>query len=69
MQNTMRAAQIYTVLHCYTSLSVQCKVELQGMLDTGSMVAMFSADIVSHVREAGVLPGDIVLVDCGPGML
>ena len=34
------------------------KVELKGMLDTKSMMTTLSADIVSRLREAGVLPGE-----------
>ena len=69
MQNTMRAAQSDSLF--YTSVLVQGKVELKGMLDTGSMATTLSADVVPRLREAGVLPGespvpvDIVLVGCG----
>ncbi|XP_041926157.1 uncharacterized protein LOC121689966 [Alosa sapidissima] len=69
MQNTMRTAQSDGLF--YTSVLVQGKVELKGMLDTGSMATTLSADAVPRLKEAGVLPGefpvpvDIVLVGCG----
>ncbi|KAK0137889.1 Retrovirus-related Pol polyprotein from transposon 297 [Merluccius polli] len=69
MQKTMRTAQSDSLF--YTSVLVQGKIELKGMLDTGSMATTLSADVVPRLREAGVLPGecpapvDIVLVGCG----
>ncbi|KAJ8375590.1 hypothetical protein SKAU_G00061700 [Synaphobranchus kaupii] len=50
---------------------VQDRVELKGMLDTGSMATTLSADAVPCLREAGVVageflsPADVVLVGCG----
>lgn len=55
----------------YTSVLVQDKVELKGMLDSGSMATTLRADIVPRLREAGVVegnflaPSDIILVGCG----
>lgn len=56
----------------YMSVLVQGKVELKGMLDTGLMVTMLSADVgPAGLREARVLqsespaPVDIFLVSCG----
>ena len=69
MQNTMRVTQSDSLF--YASVLVQGKVEVQGMLDTGSMATTLSADVVPRLREAGVLlgesptPVDIVLVGCG----
>lgn len=42
MQNTTRAAQSNSLF--YTCVLVQGQVELKGMVDTGWMVTMFSAD-------------------------
>jgi hypothetical protein len=67
--NTMRITQNDS-LFCTTVL-VQDKVELTGILDSGSMATTLRADIVPRLREAGVVegnclaPSDIILVDCG----
>lgn len=68
-QNTIRSAQNDSLF--YTSVLVQDKVRLRGMLDSGSMATTLSADMVPQLLEAGVLdqelfsPSDIVLVGCG----
>lgn len=68
-QNTMRITQNDSLF--YTSVLVQDKVELKGMLDSGSMATTLRADIVPRLREAGVVegnflaPSDIILVGCG----
>lgn len=55
----------------YASVLLQDKVELQGMLDSGSMATTLSAEVVPQLGDAGVLDqdilssSDIVLVGCG----
>lgn len=69
LQNTMRTAQSESLF--YTNVLVQDKVELKGMMDTGSMATTISADIIPMLKQAGVMtedmlaPADIVLVGCG----
>ncbi|KAK9958540.1 hypothetical protein ABG768_010653, partial [Culter alburnus] len=47
------------------------KVELRGMLDSGSMATTLSAEVLPQLGDAGVLDqdilssSDIVLVGCG----
>lgn len=68
-QNTIQSMQNESLF--YTSVLVQDKVCLKGMLDSGSMATTLSANVVPQLREAGVLdqelfpPSDIVLVGCG----
>ncbi len=68
-QNTMRTAQSESLF--YTNVLVQDKVELKGMMDTGSMATTISTDIIPMLKQAGVMtegmlaPADIVLVGCG----
>lgn len=67
-QNTIQSMQNDSLF--YTSVLVQDKVCLRGMLDSGSMATTLSADVVPQLREAGVLdqelfpPSNIVLVGC-----
>lgn len=69
MQNTVRTNQSDSLFYC-TAL-IQDKLELKGMLDTGSMATTLSTDVVPRLREASVMPDDvqvpvnIVLVGCG----
>lgn len=68
VQNTMRTAQSDCLF--YATVLVQDKIELRGMLDTGSMATTLSADVVPRLMEAGVvvdtsLTPDVVLVGCG----
>lgn len=69
LQNTMRTAQSESLF--YTNILVQDKVELKGMMDTGSMATTISADMIPMLKQAGVMsedmltPADIVLVGCG----
>lgn len=68
-QNSMQVDQSSSLF--YTSVLLQDRVELQGMLDSGSMATTLSADVVPQLRDAGVLDqdilssSDIVLVGCG----
>lgn len=68
-QNTIQSMQNDSLF--YTSVLVQDKVCLHGMLDSGSMATTLTASVVPQLREAGVLdhelfpPSDIVLVGCG----
>ncbi len=68
-QNTLRTAQSESLF--YTNVLVQDKVELKGMMDTGSMATTISTDIIPMLKQAGVMtegmlaPADIVLVGCG----
>ncbi len=63
-QNTMRTAQSESLF--YTNVLVQDKVELKGMMDTGSMATTISTDIIPMLKQAGVMtegmlaPADIV---------
>lgn len=65
----MRTAQSESLF--YTNILVQDKVEVKGMMDTGSMATTISADIIPMLKQAGVMtedmlaPADIVLVGCG----
>ena len=69
LQNTMRTAQNESLF--YTNILVQDKVELKGMLDTGSMATTISAAIIPMLKQAGVMtddmlvPADIILAGCG----
>lgn len=69
LQNTMRTAQSESLF--YTNILVQDKIELKGMMDTGSMATTISANIIPMLKQAGVMtenllaPADIVLVGCG----
>lgn len=55
----------------YTSVSVHGKVQLKGMLDTGSMACILSEHAEQRILEAGVIPQhyqpptELVLVGCG----
>ena len=55
----------------YTQVAVDDKIELKGMIDSGSMACTLSEEAVSILREAGALIGEpqpaerIVLVGCG----
>lgn len=55
----------------YTSVSVHGKVQLKGMLDTGSMACTLSEHAEQRLLEAGALPQhyqpptELVLVGCG----
>lgn len=69
LQNTMRTPQNESLF--YTNILVQDKVELKGMLDTGSMATTISAAVIPMLKQAGVftddmlVPADIILVGCG----
>ncbi len=68
-QNSMQVDQSSSLF--YASVLLQDKVEVQGMLDSGSMATTLSADVVPQLRDTGVLDqdilssSDIVLVGCG----
>lgn len=68
-QNSMQVEQSNSLF--YASVLLQNKVELQGMLDSGSMATTLSAGVLPQLRDAGVLDqdilcsSDIVLVGCG----
>ncbi|KAL7851923.1 hypothetical protein SRHO_G00177080 [Serrasalmus rhombeus] len=68
-QNSLRTAQSEDLF--YTSVLVQDKFEIQGMLDSGSMATTLCADIVPQLRDAGIVdedflsPSDVILVGCG----
>lgn len=69
LQNTMRTAQSESLF--YTNVLVQDKIELKGMLVTGSMATTISADTIPMLKQAGIMTddmlasADIVLVGCG----
>lgn len=53
----------------YTTVLAQDKIELKGMLDTGSMASTLRADILLRLREAGlqwdsIASSNIVFVGC-----
>lgn len=68
-QNTIKSMKNDSLF--YTSVLVEDKICLRGMLDSGSMATTLSADVVPQLRAAGVLdqelfaPSDIILVGCG----
>lgn len=68
-QNTVRTGKSDSLF--FTTVSVGDKVDIQGMLDSGSMATSLHADLVPRLREAGVVKGDlvsptgIVLIGCG----
>lgn len=69
VQNTMRINQNDSLF--YTIVKVQDSLELQGMLDSGSMATTLSAEVVPRLKEAGLVsndflaPSNVVLVGCG----
>lgn len=68
-QNTMRTGKSDSLF--FTTVLAGDKVDIQGMLDSGSMATSLRADLVPQLREAGVVngdlvsPTDIVLIGCG----
>lgn len=68
-QNSMQVDQSNSLF--YASVLLQDKVELRGMLDSGSMATTLSAEVLPQLGDAGVLDrdilssSDIVLVGCG----
>lgn len=63
-QNSLQVDQSSSLF--YASVLVQDRIELHGMLDSGSMATTPSADVLPQLRDAGVLVRDVlVLVGCG----
>lgn len=59
LQNTMRTPQNESLF--YTNILVQDKVELKGMLDTGSMATTISAAVIPMLKQAGVFTDDMLV--------
>ncbi len=68
-QNTIRTGKSDSLY--FTTALAGDKVEVQGMLDSGSMATSLHADLVPRLKDAGVVGGDlisstdIVLIGCG----
>lgn len=67
-QNSLKTGQSESLF--YTTVSVQNTVELQGMLDSGSMATTLRADVIPQLKKPGVFhddhltPSEVILVGC-----